>query len=229
MGTLPGLVSAVHHHLTGETNIIFAAGLSSNKYFGCWAQTCSDLDLLQLSPAMVSSVWMGKNNNKLVFLFLRILNKKWGGGGGILWKREKHRSDLNFSGSNWRWSGVVTWLRHCYAVSMFCGCSKRGRASPPPIVTRHLASDMLRSRSTCSLIKSPGMLWVGTLTCIMRSVTSAESEIAWRGQRRQEPPLPGWWLVTTLQHRNRVSKNQSPQQSTSCIIKLIKLMVILYK
>ena len=61
----------VHHHSeTGETNIIFAPGLSSNKYFGCWAQTKWPWPpAALLGPAKVSSVWMGKNNNKLVFCF----------------------------------------------------------------------------------------------------------------------------------------------------------------
>ena len=72
---------------TGETNIIFAPGLSSNKYFGCWAQTKWPWPPATAEPSQGVFSLNGQKQQQTCFLFLRILNKKWGR--DALWKLEK--------------------------------------------------------------------------------------------------------------------------------------------
>ena len=104
---------------TGETNIIFAPGLSSNKYFGCWAQTKWPWPPAAQPSQGVFSL-NGQKQQQTCFLFLRILNKKWGR--DALWKLlEKRNSDV--ISSFW----IITVQCLCVVVSCQCFvCALRG-------------------------------------------------------------------------------------------------------
>ena len=83
----------------------------------------------------------GQKQQQTCFLFLRILNKKWGR--DALWKLEKRNFDVHHFIRHFIflcWIITVKCLRVVVlSVSMFCVCTKRGRALPPPIVTHHPA------------------------------------------------------------------------------------------
>ena len=167
---------------TGETNIIFAPGLSSNKYFGCWAQTKWPWPPAAQPSQGVFSL-NGQKQQQTCFLFLRILNKKWGR--DALWKLlEKRNSDV--IPSFW----IIT--VQCLCVVMLCQCFVCA----------------LRGGGACLLLLSP---IIPCLTCrdpdhqgknwgLTISLHYAECDqglaIAWRAHRRQDPvsgnnPPPG--------------------------------------
>ena len=69
MWTLPGPAECILTRETGETNIIFAPGLSSNKYFGCWAQTKWPWPPAALAqPRCLQFEW-AKTTTNLFFVF----------------------------------------------------------------------------------------------------------------------------------------------------------------
>ena len=138
----------------------------------------------------------GQKQQQTCFLFLRILNKKWGR--DALWKLEKRNFDVHHFIRHFIflcWIITVKCLRVVVlSVSMFCVCTKRGRALPPPIVTHHPAWHA-----------EIQIIWPGTVGltltisgCIMLTGGQCDQyrglEIAWRGPGvSHTPPSLSWW------------------------------------
>ena len=77
----------VHHHWRPEKPILFSLLVSVPTNILVAELRLSDLDLLQLWPSQGVFSLNGQKQQQTCFLFLRILNKKWGR--DALWKLEK--------------------------------------------------------------------------------------------------------------------------------------------
>ena len=131
---------------------IMARDWRNQYYFRSWSQFQQIFWLLSSDKVTLTSCnsaepsqgvfsLNGQKQQQTCFLFLRILNKKWGR--DALWKLEKRNFDVHHFIRHFIflcWIITVKCLRVVVlSVSMFCVCTKRGRALPPPIVTHHPA------------------------------------------------------------------------------------------